>query len=253
MVKMDMTPFYREEDFFPREFTGVTERPWGFLYHDPDKPDSYDSNHALIFRDRVGDLSAALAEIVAFYRARDMKPILYQSILDDGWFGEIAPALSAAGFRSWQEEQRWMLLCAPSAIAPAPDIAVRRENAWQEAFAEHIFLAAGEPWEIPVARGQLARANTLFFAAWAEDKPVGAMYGHTNAEGICRVDYLLVAPAYRKRGIGRALAHAFATHCRTNGLPCALWPDGETPERIYEAAGFRHVAVRWAGRACMDN
>lgn len=249
---MNMHPFYREEDLFPREFTGVTERPWGFLYHDPDKPDSYDSNHALIFRDRVGSLPAVLAEIADFYLSRGMKPIIYQSILDDGWFGEIGDALSAAGYRSWQEEQRWMLLCAPSAIVPQPDIVIHRETAWREDFAAHIFLAAGEPWEIPVAKRQLSSANTLFFAAWMEGRPVGAMYGHINDEGICRVDYLLVAPAFRKRGVGRALSHAFVAHCLAAGLPCALWPDGETPERIYEAAGFRHVAVRWAGRACWE-
>ena len=87
----DLQPFLREEDFFPREFTHAQERPWGVLYHNPENPDSYDSNHALILRDQVDDLPSVLAEIKAFYLARGIRPILYQSILDDGWFGEIAP------------------------------------------------------------------------------------------------------------------------------------------------------------------
>ena len=243
----DMTPFYREEDFFPREFTRWTERPWGILYHNADNPDSYDSNHALILRDRVTDLPAVLREIADFYLSRGMNPILYQSILDDGWFGEIGAALEAAGFRSWQEAQHWMLLEADSAIQARGDI--RRLTAWTDDLAVHLYEAAGEPWEIAVAKHQIQRDNTLYFAAYVQDKPVGAIYGHVNDEGVCRIDYLLVATAHRGKGLGRALTHAFVTHCRENLIPCALWPDGDTPRRIYEEAGLCFVCTKMAGRA----
>ena len=243
----DMTPFYREEDLFPREFTRWTERPWGILYHNADNPDSYDSNHALILRDRVTDLPAVLREIAEFYGSRGMRPIIYQSILDDGWFGEIGAELETAGFRSWQEAQHWMLLEADSAIQARAD--VRRLTVWTDDLAVHLYEAAGEPWEIAVAKHQLQRENTLYFAAFVQDKPVGAIYGHVNGEGVCRIDYLLVATAHRGKGLGRALTHAFVTHCRENRIPCALWPDGDTPRRIYEEAGFRFVRTLLAGRA----
>ena len=244
---MHMHPFYREEDLFPREFTQAIERPWGTLFHNAANPDAYDSNHALIYRDKVDDIPAVLAEIVDFYRARGMRPIIYQSILDDGWFGEIAEELAAAGFRSWQEAQHWMLLDADSAITAQGD--VRCLTAWTDDLATYLYQAAGEPWEIAVAKRQLENANTLYFAAYVDDKPVGAIYGHVNDEGICRIDYLLVATAHRGRGLGRALTHAFVTHCREKGIPCALWPDGDTPRRIYEEAGFRFVRTMMAGRA----
>ena len=244
---MHMHPFYREEDLFPREFTSFTERPWGILYHNADNPDSYDSNHALIFRDKVENLPAVLREIADFYLSRGGRPIIYQSILDDGWFGEIEAELSAAGFRSWQEAQHWMLLSEDSAIRVDAD--VRRLTAWTEDLAVHLYHAAGEPWEIAVAKRQLQHPDTLYFAAFVAGKPVGAIYGHVNDEGICRIDYLLVATAHRGRGLGRALTHAFVTHCRENAIPCALWPDGDTPRRIYEEAGFRFVTTKWAGRA----
>ena len=244
---MHMHPFYREEDLFPREFTNVIPRPWGVLYHNPDNPDSYDSNHALIYRDRVEDLPAVLAEIADFYLRRGGRPIIYQSILDDGWFGEIGAELSAAGYRSWQEAQHWMLLCEDSAITAQAD--VRRLTVWTDDLAVHLYQAAGEPWEITVAKRQLTRPDTLYFAAFVDEKPVGAIYGHVNDEGICRIDYLLVATAHRGKGLGRALTHAFVTHCREEGIPCALWPDGDGPRRIYEEAGFRFVRTMMAGRA----
>lgn len=242
-----MHPFYLEEDLFPREFTHAAPRPWGILYHNEENPDSYDSNHALIYRDRVDDLPAVLAEIADFYLSRGMQPVIYQSILDDGWFGEIGAELAAAGFRSGQEKQHWMLLTEDSAITASAD--VRRVSAWTDDLAVHLYEAAGEPWEIAVARRQLENVNTLYFAAYVQDKPVGAIYGHVNGAGICRIDYLLVATAHRGRGLGRALTHAFVTHCRENGIPCALWPDGDTPRRIYEEAGFRFVRTLLAGRA----
>lgn len=246
---MDMTPFYREEDLFPREFTNQLQRPWGILYYNGENPDSYDSNHALIYRERVESLPQVLAEIVDFYQARKIRPIIYQSILDDGWFSEIRPELAAAGFRSWQEPQHWMLLEEDSAISPTAEAEIRRITRWTDELAVHLYQAAGEPWEIAVARRQLENPNTLYFAAYADGKPVGAIYGHVNDEGICRIDYLLVATLHRGRGLGRALTHAFVTHCRENAIPCALWPDGDTPRRIYEEAGFRFVRTLMAGRA----
>lgn len=244
---MHMHPFYREEDLFPREFTQVIERSWGNIYYSPDNPDSYDSNHALIYRDKVDDLPAVLREIADFYLSRGRTPIIYQSILDDGWFGEIAEELAAAGYRSWQEAQHWMLLDSESRITAQAD--VRRVTAWTEDLATYLYEAAGEPWEIAVAKGQLANPNTIYFAAYAEDKPVGAIYGHVNDEGICRIDYLLVATAHRGKGLGRALTHAFVSHCRREGVPCALWPDGDTPRKIYEEAGFSFVRTLHTGRA----
>ena len=248
---MTMHPFYQEEDLFPREFTQVIPRPWGNLYYSADNPDSYDSNHALIYRDRIDNLPAVLKEIADFYLSRGGRPIIYQSILDDGWFGEIADDLAAAGYRSWQEEQHWMLLTGDSRITAKAD--VHRVTAWADDLAIHLYEAAGEPWEIAVAKRQLENPNTLYFAAYVDDKPVGAIYGHVNDEGICRIDYLLVATAHRGKGLGRALTHAFVTHCRRARIPCALWPDGDTPERIYLEAGFRSVGSRMAGRAVWQN
>lgn len=250
-MTLDLTRFYLEEDMFPREFTGMTERPWGILFHNEANRDSYDSNHALIFRDRVTDLPAVLKEITDFYLRRGLHPVIYQSIQDSGWFGEIAPALAAAGYRSWQEEQTYMVLAAQSAILPDPAITVGQETCWQDAFGTHIFEAAGEPWEIPVVRRQLQNPGTVCFVARISGLPAGMIYGHVNSENVMRIDYLLTATAHRGRGVGRALTHAFVRHCSQTGVDCALWPDGDTPRRIYEQAGFRYVETRWAGRASL--
>lgn len=176
--------------------------------------------------------------------------MVYQSILDDGWFGEIMPEMEAAGFRCWQEEQLYMALTAESCIIPEASITVRQAESWQDEYGTHIFQAAGEPWEIPVVRRQMSNPGTRCFVACVDGRPAGMIYGHLNGENVMRIDYLLTATAFRGRGVGRALTHAFVECVRRMGADCVLWPDGDTPRRIYEEAGFRPVETRFAGRAC---
>ena len=46
---MNLEKIYLEEDFFPREITSWENREYGVLFYNTDNPDSYDSNHAVIF------------------------------------------------------------------------------------------------------------------------------------------------------------------------------------------------------------
>ena len=240
---------YLEEDLFPREITLWEEREYGFLFYNEDNKDSYDSNHAVVFKDRVTDLSQVLDDIVKFYVDKGMKPIIYQSISDEGYFEEMKSILLAYGFESWSESQKYMILTEESKIIPKSEIVVSKVSEWKEEYGTEIFEKAEEPWEIPVARKSLSNRNTLFFVACFEGKPVGMTYGHVR-DGVCRVDYLLVSKEHRNMGVGRALISGFVEYCKDNKIEnCFLWPDGETAERIYYEAGFRYFSTKLAGRA----
>lgn len=54
---MNLLKIYREEDLFPREFTVFAEREYGLLFYNENNKDSYDSNHAIIFKDRINDVA----------------------------------------------------------------------------------------------------------------------------------------------------------------------------------------------------
>ncbi len=248
---MNIEKIYREEDLFPREFTHWEERDYGFLFYNEANRDSYDSNHAVIFQNSIRDLHQVLDDIVSFYQAKGLKPIIYQSISDEGYFERNRAILSAHGFESWSETQRYMVLSAPSAITPNPEVDVQKVSAWQEAYGTEIFEKAGEPWEIPVAKRILDNPDTLFFVAFCQGKPVGMTYAHVR-DDVCRMDYLLVSKEHRNKGVARAIIHSFVDYCMENQIElCFLWPDGDTAERIYHEAGFRHVTTRKAGRACL--
>lgn len=247
---MDLEKIYREEDLFPKEFAAYVEREYGLLFYNDDNKDSYDSNHAIIFKCRINDIHRTLEDITEFYQIKGIKPTIYQSITDDGYFESIREELTAHGYKVYEEENRYMVLLDECKIVPDPLIEVRKIEKWDDTFKTDIFDAAGEPWETDVAKIALEKDNKLFFVAYIEEHPVGMIQAHIK-DKVCRVDYLLVATKHRRKGVGRAITRAFVIYCKENKIEnCFLWPDGESAERIYNEAGFRLVEVKTAGRAC---
>ena len=113
---MNLRDGYLEEDLFPKLFTNYEERSYGILFYNEENRDSYDSNHAVIYKDKIDDLGNVLADVIQFYRSKNLRPIIYQSMLDDGWFEEIENDLARAGFKSWTELQQGLYASAtPSA------------------------------------------------------------------------------------------------------------------------------------------
>lgn len=247
---MHLEKIYLEEDLFPREFTTYEEREYGLLFYNDNNKHSYDSNHAIIFKDRTNNIHKALEDITQFYLQKGIKPTIYQSISDDGYFESIRDELAVHGYHVYGEENRYMVFLDECKITSNPLIKVQKIEKWDDAFRTNIFEAADEPWETNVAKIALQSENTLFFVAYIEGCPAGMTHAHTR-DGVRRVDYLLVAAKHRKKGVGRAIIKTFADYCKENNIEnCFLWPDGKSAERICHEAGFRLVDVKTAGRAC---
>ena len=248
---MNLTDCYLEEDLFPKIFTNYEERDYGILFYNTENKDSFDSNHAVIYKDKIQNLQQVLSDIAEFYKAKGSRPIIYQSMLDDNWFDEIKDELSTAGYKSWIEEQEYMLLTGKNTIVPNPEIQVCKVEKW-DATIENVFLEAEEPWEIKVAQKTLEYPTAWMFTACLNGKPVGLLYGHIS-EKACRVDYLIVSKKHRRMGAGRALFYTYVEWCKKMGIENVyIWPDGETPKKIYQEGGYSVVEIRKAGRAVME-
>ncbi len=247
--KMNLEKMYREEDLFPKEITFFEKRDYGLLFYNEENKASFDSNHALIYKDKISDLEEVLADIVSFYKGKGIRPVIYQSILEEGYFEERKDAISSYGFDIFSESQKYMVLAEENVILPNAEVSVCQVHKWNEAYGKEIFEKAGEPWEIDVAKRALENKNTLFFVAFYKERPVGMLYAHVTDE-VCRGDYLLVSKECRNIGVGRTLMHSFTEYCKTNRIGiCYLWPAGDSAEKIYLEAGFREVETREAGRA----
>ena len=257
---MNFEKMYLEEDLFPREIASYEERDYGLLFYNEENKDSFDSNHAIIFKEKIHDIEMVLRDILNFYFVKEIRPNIYQSIREEGYFDEIKSVLAAYGFEYWTESQKYMVLSEKNTIVTNPEIIIKKSSGWNDEYGTEIFEKAGEPWEIDVAKRALMNSNTLFFVAYYNGNPVGMTHCHIT-DDICRVDYLLVSKAHRNIGVGRALINTIVTYCHENHIVnCYLWPDGETAERIYYEAGFRYVETKLAGRAtckranpCLDD
>ena len=49
---MNLEKYYMEEDLFPREITSFEEKEYGILFYNDENKDSFDSNHAIIYREK---------------------------------------------------------------------------------------------------------------------------------------------------------------------------------------------------------
>ena len=78
---MNIDKIFKEEDLFPREFANFEAREYGILFYDENNKDSYDSNHAVIFREKVSDLDAVLGNIAAFTKARNKARLYIRQLL----------------------------------------------------------------------------------------------------------------------------------------------------------------------------
>lgn len=249
---MDLKKCYLLEDLFPKSFADYEERSYGILFYNITNKDSYDSNHAVIFRDKINNLSETLKDIISFYHERGINPTIYQSTQDSGYFGEIKEELCKAGFDSWLEEQRFMVLKEENTIVPNEKLVVKKTEKWDDSLVQ-IFLEAEEPWEIEVVKRALCNPNTVLWVVYLEEKPIGFLYCLMDGD-ICRGNYVLVSKQHRNVGAGRTLTYHYVRWCKENGIRIVFhWPDGEHPEKIYYDAGFRYVETVHAGRASYRN
>lgn len=249
---MNSDKIFKEEDLFPREFVNFEVKEYGILFYDETNKDSYDSNHAVIFKHKIEDLDTVLDDVVAFYESKGLNPMLYQATAEEGYFAEYADVFAGHGFKTWEEELHIMVPVEANRLVANPEITVKRVTEWEDSFASEIFVKAEEPWEIGVAKRMIKNPNTVFLVAYYKEQPVGMTYVHVR-DGVCRFDYILVSKEHRKTGVGRTLMHALVEYCKKEGIEnCYLWPADTSAQRIYEEAGFQTVTVVKAGRAVMN-
>ncbi len=61
---MNFEKMYLEEDLFPREITLYEKRDYGFLFYNGENKDSFDSNHAIIYREKIQDIKMVLKDML---------------------------------------------------------------------------------------------------------------------------------------------------------------------------------------------
>ena len=186
------------------------------------------------------------------------------------WVHDTAPSLAAVARAAGMTVQECPMLVLESLLeAPAPDGAVRLINAEDDDLAvvdAAIRVAFGTPGTAVSDAGAAERddaaastdashslgnttdalraGRTVMVGAFVSD--VGAVGGgsHNPRGQVSEMVGVGVLPAFRRRGLGAAVAHLLSRHALDNGVTTVFCgADSNDVARVYEGVGFRRIGT----------
>lgn len=243
---MDITEIILQEELeFPKLFASYVETGYGILFYNEDQKDSYDSNHAVLFPQKVSCLEDAIDEVRDFYLSKGIAPRIYSPLID-GYFEEHKDSFESSGYTiEYGGEMSFMLLQEQNTIRADSGLDIVRLIDWDDRIARDIFIPSGEQREIALMKNGLQSEYFYLFAAYLDGVAVAATYLHVSQHGCTRFDYIVTASEHRRRGYARALLSFVVDYCRDNDLPnCYQWPAHPTSTKICYEAGFREMFRR---------
>ena len=244
-----------EEDMFPKTFTNFAEKDFGILFYNERNKNSYDSNHALIYKNKITDLDSVLDFITDFYTNMNINPNIYQAVEDEGYFRGNEDIFKKHGYTVLIEgPNNFMVLTAENNIKSNNQLDIKLITEWDERIATDICIPSNESHELEVIKNSINCKNYRVFIGYAESKAVAITYFHITEYDCCRFDYIIISKDFRKKGYARELLSYVTDFCRENNLKnCFQWPAHKTSEKICYEAGFRHLFLVEAGRASYNS
>jgi GNAT superfamily N-acetyltransferase len=232
----------QEEAEFPKLFTNYEEREWGILFYNEQAPESHDSNHAILYPEKIDDFESVLIETKEFYISKKISPRLYQPFVTN-YFADHSAMLERHGFevKSFGNTE-FFVLSAENAINIKPQLEIHRITEWDERIATDIYIPADEAYGIEPEKNNIKSSDYYLFAGFLGNEMVVAISFHTSKYGCTRFDYILTAPKHRGKGYAKEI-QSFATEfCKKNKLPnCFMWYLSPYSAKICYDAGFRRL------------
>lgn len=240
----------RKELEFPETFANKIEKDYGILFYDEENPQSHDSNHAVIYPNKVKNLDQVLGRIAKFYLDKNLHPRIYQPYTD-GYFMDNAPTFRK---NSWDlqlyGQMKFMVLKGENKIKNERRLLIKEVNTWDERIANDILIPNGSLFEMGVLKKRLERKEIFVFAGYMNDRAVCLATVDYTDKDIARMDSAETAEELRGRGFARELIfYIVEFHRKRYTMPLYLWPLNKTAENIFIEAGFVTEFTAEAGSA----
>jgi len=231
-----------EEQEFPKLFASYAEMEYGLLFYNEKEKESYDSNHAIIYPDKITDFEAVISEIKDFYIRKEIVPRLYQPFVE-GYFFDRKELLEKHGYNvEMYGKNKFMLLSEESTLEIQERLAIRRIKKWDERISLDVYQPSNEDYGIEVEKSSLKNENYYLFAGFLGNEIATIVAFHESSYGCTRFDYILTAPKHRGKGYAREILSYATDYCKQNGIKnCFQWPAHETSEKMCREAGFEDL------------
>lgn len=238
----------KTEEEFPKRFASYIEKYYGILFYNQDNKESHDSNHAILYVDKINDLENILLDVKEFYLGKGITPRVYKPFMLD-IFEANREMIGKLSFRIENYgTNRFMMLTSENNIETEKRLDIRQISEWDVRIANDIYIPNGEEYEIEVLRNSIRNKDTHMFIGYLDGIAVTNTHFHISEYGCTRFDYISTAKDFRGKGYAREILSYVVSYCKKNNIiNCYQWPAHETSERICYEAGFRVIFEAEAG------
>jgi predicted GNAT family N-acyltransferase len=241
----------KEELEFPKIFTNYKETEYGILFYNENNKESYDSNHVIIYPDKITDFGKTVADIKKFYKGKGIIPRIYQPFVG-GYFSKYKKELDTAGYEiKIYGKNSFMILSEHNTIQTENKLEIKRLTEWDERIASDVYIPSNEEWEILREKDAIKNKNYYLFAGFLKGKMITIVTLHQSVKNNCtRFDYIIVSKEYRNMNYGKEILSYAVNYTRENKYTnCYQWPANTHSEHICIEAGFRKVFEEESGVA----
>jgi GNAT superfamily N-acetyltransferase len=188
-----------------------------------------------------GAAREAVANQAAYFRSRSEK--LIWRVYEHDKPAELGGCLAEEGFEADQPGTLMILDLANQIAAPVgSDIEIRRVTTMDELpgfiAASEVAFGHEESWRLPAFSSRLGDPDLALYIALVSGKPVASAHLELGSSNFGLLFGGGVSPAYRRRGIYRALVAARAKEAKRWGCSYLATDARETSRPILQSLGF---------------
>jgi len=222
-------------------FTEKVVKAYGIIYHNPDNPSSYDSNHAHIL-DLDRPLDTTLRDIISFYTGKNLEPRIYASFIASE-FEILRPHLVKHGFTVSTYDNNYMVL--NNTYSPRVDdtLSMHRISRMSPDVVELIERTDGGDWGVKALAYKL-RHDFFHLLGLCSHERYLAIASVEIMDGYSRIDDVATHPDHRRQRLGtRLINYLVAYHAAVSANYLYLYTNNPVAARMYKKSGFEEFMI----------
>lgn len=239
---------------FPKIFTHFVFKEYGTLFFNENNKFSYDSNHAILYPDKIDDLDSALDEISKFYLQKGITPRIYHPYIN-GFLHQNRQFFLKHGYEIEMDDNcQYMLLTDENKISVPERLTIKRIRKWDERIATEIFLPNDNEYTIDVIKESIENDKYYLFVGFLDDVAVTIASLYYSDNGCARLDEVETSINYRNNGYSRELInHLVEYHKENSNNIFYLWAENLIAIKIYTEAGFTLMPTQYESWSAVYN
>jgi len=231
---------------FPKVFTHFICKKYGLLFYNENNKCSHDSNHAILYADKLDNLDAVLDEISMFYLQKGITPRIYHPYIN-GFLDKNRQLFANHGYKiEVYDNCQYMLLTGENKISVSKRLIIKRLKKWDERIASQIFLPNDKEYTIDVIKESIKNEKYHLFVGFLDDIAVTVASLYYSEYGCVRLDDVETASNYRNNGYSRELiSQLIEYHKENSDAIFYLWAENPIAQKIYIEAGFTLMPIQY--------